>query len=79
MTDGLKLSHHAKYRLKTRYGLEIKDVEYVTYEPLNPANDTFWMVLNGDKDAIAVIRDNIVVTLLHMHHKLSNKVFGLND
>lgn len=72
----LKFSTHAQRRLQQRYKLNLEDVKSVKLEVLSPDEQTYWVVLNGRTDAIAVVKNGVVVTMLSMWHKLSQKTFG---
>ncbi len=72
-----KLSNHAKRRLYQRYGIKETEVLKVDGVALNDAIGSYWLVLNGQTDALAIIKNGVLVTLLHFHHKLSSKTFGL--
>jgi hypothetical protein len=72
----MQLTNHAKRRLTQRYKISLNDVETVTFEPLT--DESYWIVLNGKIDTLAIVRDEKIITFLHFFHALSNKTFGLS-
>lgn len=69
----ISFTSHARYRLSRRYQLNVGDIKHLRLERLG--EESYWLVINKEIDALAVIKDGKVITMLSMWHNLSQKIF----